>query len=62
MANNKSDKTSYLGDYATKHPRRMYSGMLAIGTMVGASIMATKTRRDHNNDPLHKLVDQLKRD
>jgi hypothetical protein len=63
MANNKSDnKGVNLGEYAAKHPRRMYSGMMALGTAIGAGIMAAKSRRDQNNDPLHKLFDQLKRD
>jgi hypothetical protein len=64
MANSKSEnnKTSNLGDYAAKHPRRMYSGMLALGTVIGAGIMAAKSRHDYNNDPLHKLIDKLSRD
>jgi len=63
MANSKSDnnKTSYLGDYAAKHPRRMYSGMLALGTMIGASIMAAKSQHDRENDPIHKLLEKLDR-
>jgi hypothetical protein len=64
MANSKSEnnKSNYLGDYAAKHPRRMYSGMLALGTMIGAGMMAAKGRRDRDNDPIHKLLDKLNRD
>jgi hypothetical protein len=64
MANSKSGNSNsgYLGDYAAKHPRRMYTGMLALGTMLGAGVMAAKTRRDRENDPMHKLLDKLSRD
>lgn len=61
MANRK-DNSNYLGDYAARHPRRMYTGMLAIGTMLGAGLMAAKGRREHENDPLHKLLDKLSND
>jgi hypothetical protein len=40
----------------------MYTGMLALGTMLGAGVMAAKTRRDRENDPMHKLLDKLSRD
>lgn len=64
MATNKSQNNNdnYLGDYASKHPRRMYTGMLAIGTMLGAGVMAAKSRRDRANDPLRRLADKLSRD
>lgn len=57
-----NNNSQYLGDYASKHPRRMYTGMLAIGTMIGAGLMAAKSRLDQENDPLHKLLDKLSRD
>ena len=60
MANKSSE--SNLGDYAARHPLRMYTGMLALGTMIGAGLMASKRRSDYNNDPLHKLLDKLSGD
>jgi hypothetical protein len=64
MANSKSEnnKGVNFGDYAAKHPRRMYSGMLALGTVIGAGVMAAKSHRDRENDPVHKLLDKLSRD
>jgi len=44
MANNKSDKPVDLGTYAVRHPRRMASGMLLVGTALGASLMAAKSK------------------
>ena len=60
MADNKAkDATNHLGDYAAKHPRRMYSGMFVVGTALGASMMAAKKNRDKN--ALQKFMDQFNR-
>jgi hypothetical protein len=57
MAQTKADKTDDMGNYAAKHPRRMYSGMLALGTALGAGLMAAKKNRDKN--ALQKFIDNL---
>lgn len=58
MADNKADKAAdEMGNYATKHPRRMYSGLFLMGTAVGASLMAAKKSRDRS--ALQKLMDQI---
>jgi hypothetical protein len=57
MAQTKADKTDDMGNYAAKHPRRMYSGMLVLGTALGAGLMAAKKNRDKN--ALQKFIDNL---
>jgi hypothetical protein len=60
MADTKADKAAEdLGNYAAKHPRRMYSGMFIVGTALGASMMAAKKNRDKN--ALQKFMDQIGR-
>lgn len=58
MADTKAkDTTNHLSDYATKHPRRMYSSMFIVGTALGAGMMAAKKNRDKN--ALQKFMDQI---
>jgi hypothetical protein len=58
MADNKADQTAQdMGNYASKHPRRMYGGMLMLGTAIGATMMAAKKNRDKN--ALQKFMDQI---
>jgi len=45
------------GSYAIRHPRRMASGMLLVGTAIGASIMAAKKNRDRSS--LQKFMDNM---
>lgn len=60
MADNKTDKAAEdMNNYAAKHPRRMYTGMFALGTALGASVMAAKKSRDKN--ALQKFMDQIVR-
>lgn len=55
--NNSNNETS--ASYAQRHPRRMASGMLLVGTALGASLMAAKKNRDRST--LQKLMDQINR-
>lgn len=48
-----------LNSYAVKHPRRMYTGMLALGTVLGASLMAAK--KNSEKSPIQKFLDQINR-
>lgn len=58
MADTKlKDGAQDLGDYATRHPRRMATGMFALGTAIGAGMMAAKKNNDKN--ALQKFMDQL---
>jgi hypothetical protein len=58
MANDKADDaTQHMNNYASRHPRRIWSGALLVGTALGASLMAAKKNRDKN--ALQKFVDQI---
>ena len=58
MAEDKVNKAANnMGSYASRHPRRMYSGLFALGTAVGASVMAAK--KNHDKNALHKFMDQI---
>jgi hypothetical protein len=57
MANNKDESSS--ASYASRHPRRMYSGMFLVGTALGASLMAAK--KNHDKNPVQKFLDNLGR-
>lgn len=48
-----------MGNYASRHPRRMASGMFFIGTALGASIMAAKKNREKNT--IQRFIDQIGR-
>lgn len=56
-ANKARDAAQNMGNYASRHPRRMASGMFLIGTAIGASLMATKKNRDRN--AVQKFLDQI---
>ena len=58
MADNGSETNGQnMGSYATRHPGRMASGMLLVGTAIGASIMAAKKNRDPSY--LQKFMDNM---
>lgn len=54
--NKAADETS---NYAARHPRRMYGSFLALGTVLGASMMAAK--KNHDKNALQKFMDQIGR-
>jgi hypothetical protein len=60
MAKAEDESTSeHLNNYAARHPRRMYSTMLMVGTALGASLMAAK--KNHDKSMVQKFLDQLGR-
>jgi hypothetical protein len=60
MAQSKPDKAADdVSSYAARHPRRMYSTMLMVGTALGASVMAAK--KNHDKNALQKFIDNINR-
>jgi hypothetical protein len=60
MAKSKTDKAAdNMSDYATRHLRRMYSGLFALGTALGAGMMAAK--KNHDKNALQRFIDNIGR-
>lgn len=58
MAQTKTDKAAdEMSDYASRHPRRMWSGAFLAGTAIGAGLMAAK--KNHDKNALHRFIDNL---
>ena len=56
--NNKAEETAQnMSDYATRHPRRMWSGAFLVGTALGATLMAAK--KSHDKNAVQKFLDSL---
>lgn len=50
------DKMDSAGGYASRHPRRMWTGAFLVG--LGAGMMATKMKQD-NRSNIEKLIDHF---
>ena len=50
------NKTEDIGNYAVRHPRRMYSTAFLVG--VGAGLMASKMKKQ-DKTALQKVMDQF---
>jgi hypothetical protein len=58
MANSQNDtKSEDLRSYARKHPTRMNSGSMLVGTLLGATLVAVKNRRGKSQ--VQKFMDRL---
>jgi hypothetical protein len=58
MAHDKAeDAKENLNNYASRHPRRMWSSMFLMGTALGATIMAAK--KNHDKNAFQRFMDQI---
>jgi hypothetical protein len=55
MADKQNDD---IGRYA-RHPLRTAGSAFLVGTAIGAGLVASKARREHNKNPLKKFMDQV---
>jgi hypothetical protein len=49
MANQVDDKKEDVRNYASRHPMRMNSGAMIIGTILGASLATVKIKRQKSS-------------